>query len=443
MRSRSLLLALLLAACGHPQSGVSGLEPGLDVAKAALRGGSPETALQLADNVLARDPRDDAALVVQGDALTDLGRLSEAYDSYNRALQADQDSVGAIIGVGRIRLTDDPAAASVLFLQALRHNPRNTTALTDLGVARDLMGDHPGAQLAYRQALGIDPEDSAAQINLALSMAMSGAAADAVRMLRPMASDPNASRKLKHDLAAALTMAGDREEAARILSKDLSPDDVRQALDDYAAARSGGAISAAAGGSQAALALTSSIAAPAPSAAPVPVMVASTAPIAAPAQATAAAPIAVPAPAAAPAASPAPIVPTAPVAPVASVAPAAAPTPAAPPPALMAAPAEVPAAAPVDAAESSMPAKSTESAVSRHVQLASLPSEQEAHAEWRRLRSRMPVLFADRQPVFIKAERNGHTYWLIRTGGFADGAQARAFCQQVQAAGTGCYASAM
>ena len=78
----------------------------------------------------------------------------------------------------------------MLFLQALTHDPRNTTALNDLGVARDLMGDHTGAQEAYRQALGIDPEDSAAQVNLALSMAMSGDAADAVRMLRPMASNP-------------------------------------------------------------------------------------------------------------------------------------------------------------------------------------------------------------------------------------------------------------
>ncbi len=240
MRVAPLLLVLLLAGCGHTQSEVSGLTPGVDVAQAALRGGSPQTALQLAGNVLARNPANEAALVVQGDALTELGRLDEARDSYSRALQSNSASVGAEIGMGRIRLTDDPAVASVLFLKALDHDPRNTRALNDLGVARDLQGDHAGAQQAYRRALGIDPQDSAPQVNLALSMAMSGSAADAVRVLRPMASDPNASRKLRHDLAAALAMAGDRDEAARILSKDLSPEDVRQALDAYAAARSGG-----------------------------------------------------------------------------------------------------------------------------------------------------------------------------------------------------------
>src|SRR5580693_9745032 len=106
MRGGPLVLALLLAACGHTQSVVSGLQPGVDVARAALRGGSPQTALSLAGGVLARDPGNESALVVQGDALTDLGRLSEAHDSYARALQSNHASVGAEIGLGRIRLTD-------------------------------------------------------------------------------------------------------------------------------------------------------------------------------------------------------------------------------------------------------------------------------------------------------------------------------------------------
>jgi Flp pilus assembly protein TadD len=222
-----------------------------------MRGGSPQTALQLASNVLSRAPTNEAALVVQGDALTELGRLTEARDSYNHALQSNPASVGAMVGLGRISLVNDPAGAQVLFLHALDRDPRNTKALNDLGVARDLLGDHAGAQQAYRRALGIDPDDSAAQVNMALSMAMSGSADEAVRMLRPMASDPNSSRKLRHDLAAALAMAGKQDEATRILSADLSPAEVRQALEDYAAARSGsaGALQAATQGSEAAVAL--------------------------------------------------------------------------------------------------------------------------------------------------------------------------------------------
>lgn len=240
MRAGPLIILLLLVACGRTATDMSSLQPGVDVAQAALRGGSPETALQIAGHVLASDPGNESALVVQGDALTELGRLDEAHASYVAALQRNPESVAAEIGLGRLSLSSDPAKAEALFLEASHHDPRSFTALNDLGVARDLQGRHVAAQEAYRQALGLNPQDSAAEVNLALSMAMSGQAEQAVGMLRPLATSPGASRKLQHDLAAALTMAGDRDEASRILSADLTPEQVRQALDAYAAARSNG-----------------------------------------------------------------------------------------------------------------------------------------------------------------------------------------------------------
>lgn len=241
MRLRLLLLLMLaLSACSQTASDLSAMQPGVDVAQAALRGGSPQTALHLAANVLVHDPGNEAALVVQGDALTELGQFPQARQSYELALQTNPGSVGADIGLGRLLLASDPAGAEARFLRALHHNPRDTIALNDLGVARDLLGNHAGAQRAYSRALGISPDDTDAQVNLALSMAMSGNADQAVRILRPLASDPGASRKLRHDLAAALAMAGDRDAAAQILSADLTPEQVRQALAAFAAARSAG-----------------------------------------------------------------------------------------------------------------------------------------------------------------------------------------------------------
>ena len=74
------------------------------------------------------------------------------------------------------------------------------------------------------------------------------------------------------------------------------------------------------------------------------------------------------------------------------------------------------------------------------MQLAILPNEHDAWTEWRREQHKMPGLLSARQPVLIKAERNGHTFWVVRTGGFSDVAQASAFCDQVRAAGGGCLA---
>jgi cell division septation protein DedD len=76
------------------------------------------------------------------------------------------------------------------------------------------------------------------------------------------------------------------------------------------------------------------------------------------------------------------------------------------------------------------------------VQLAALSSEDAARTEWTRLEKRMPDLFNSRQPAVSKFEREGKTFWRLRTGGFSDIAQATAFCEQVRAKGNGCSIAA-
>jgi cell division septation protein DedD len=72
------------------------------------------------------------------------------------------------------------------------------------------------------------------------------------------------------------------------------------------------------------------------------------------------------------------------------------------------------------------------------VQLAAVRSEDAAKSEWQRLSKRLPDLFGQRRPAFSKTEHDGHTLWRIRTGGFADTAQATTFCEKVRAKGVGC-----
>jgi Flp pilus assembly protein TadD len=184
-KSASLLLLVLVAACAN--NGPASLQPGpgIDVAKSALRGGSPQIALHIADGILASNPTSKEALLVQGDALTGLGRLDEATNSFEEVLAQDRGSVTALIGLGRVRLVTDPAGAETLFLEALQYRARNPVALNDLGIARDLQGRHADAQAAYREALGSDPEMSAARVNLALSLEAERQSTATVQPLRP------------------------------------------------------------------------------------------------------------------------------------------------------------------------------------------------------------------------------------------------------------------
>jgi SPOR domain len=72
------------------------------------------------------------------------------------------------------------------------------------------------------------------------------------------------------------------------------------------------------------------------------------------------------------------------------------------------------------------------------VQLAALDSAQAAMAEWDRLSKRLPELFRPHHPEVQRTDRDGKTFFRLRTGGFTDIASATAFCAQLRSKGAGC-----
>ena len=76
------------------------------------------------------------------------------------------------------------------------------------------------------------------------------------------------------------------------------------------------------------------------------------------------------------------------------------------------------------------------------VQLASIPSEASAKAEWLRLQKRVPGLLGSRQPDITSNVHAGHTSWRLGTSGFEDTAQATQFCGRLRAAGLNCWVTA-
>lgn len=123
-------------------------------------------------------------------------------------------------------------------------------------------------------------------------------------------------------------------------------------------------------------------------------------------------------------------------APVATLAPVAGSAPVATPASVAAPASPLSNAGPVTAARVPAPAPVTP-AGRVTVQLGALETEAQGHAEWERLTKKLPVLAA-RQPQYQRAEIGGHSVWRIRTSGFADTAEATAFCIQVKAKGGVC-----
>jgi len=72
------------------------------------------------------------------------------------------------------------------------------------------------------------------------------------------------------------------------------------------------------------------------------------------------------------------------------------------------------------------------------VQLSAAKSEEAARAEWEKLAKRMPELLGQHRALFQKTNEAGKAPWRLGTGGFADQAQAKSFCDKVKAKGAQC-----
>lgn len=220
-RPRTLLLgamatlALCVGGCSH--GGDAG-QPrfSANVSAALLTAGQPQAALRIADQVLARQPHDPAALVGRGNALYALGQMDAARDAYRAALRHHPDDAAALLGLGRSTLHSDPKGAAAALLAASRLEPDNPFVFNDLGVARDLLKDHLAAQDAYRRAIALNPKADRPRMNLGLSLALSGHPSQAVAMLRAVDPEPAAKPVWRANLAVALALQGDAPDARRL-----------------------------------------------------------------------------------------------------------------------------------------------------------------------------------------------------------------------------------
>lgn len=231
--SAGLMVGVMTACTAPGDSGVTGGAPGMSVAETALRTGAPGMALQICTETLQNDPGNFKAMLCRGQALVALGQTGPAEAAFSQAVDVEPKSAEALVGLGRLRLSRDPAAAEALFARAVDAAPKDTVAWNNLGVARDSQGRHLQAQVAYRRALEISPHDSAIKVNLALSLAISGRAEEGVRIMHSLGVDPESDPRLRANLAAVLAMGGRSNEAAALLSRDMLPDQVEQTITGY------------------------------------------------------------------------------------------------------------------------------------------------------------------------------------------------------------------
>ena len=423
--------------------------PSLNVAEAALSAGAPDLALRVADLAAAKQPNDAQTLTAKGDALYAMGQFDLAQTAYRAAVAIDPSAVAAQVGLGRTLARSDPQAAEAAFQAALKHDPDNLVALSDLGVICDVQGHHEDAQKAYRHALAVSPESIDVQVNLGRSLALSGRADDARELLHAIAADPGATQRWRVEIAAALNVAGDTKSAQRLLlAGNARPE---QELSETRVAQSGGSalLPLPSRPEMAQNAPTERFADAAGGNGNLPrTAVEDTPPM----------PVRAPRIAVAQAELP-PILPeleaTTPRGDVPQIA-SAKKSPSdskVEPDAVAKAPEAMEAISALSPSgpsgppdprparqESTIPAEQRSALVNApYVQVASLTSEADAIFEWHRLGRRFPDLLTAREPTITTAGVNGRTYWRLRAFGFADIEGARDLCVRLIHVGLQCF----
>jgi uncharacterized protein (TIGR02466 family) len=181
----------------------------LNVARAAVRLGQPELALDAADAALARLPSANARLL-RGVALRDLDRAHDARDAFREGAQHHPDDFALRFNLAVAELEAGSADASVLhFEHLLQAQPNEPRAWLGLGNARAAQGALEAAEQAYRHALRLAPKLPDAWRLLGLAAIQRGEARVAMDALqRALQLDPRDQAALAA-LGVAATQTGD------------------------------------------------------------------------------------------------------------------------------------------------------------------------------------------------------------------------------------------
>lgn len=116
-----------------------------------------------------------ALMAARGDAQLALGKAADAKILYDRALQAEPNHTGAVLGQARLLAVEkNPDGALRLVDQVLAREPTNVAALLTKGDILQSMGNGKAAIESFRKAVETKPGNVQARLNLASAELQAG-----------------------------------------------------------------------------------------------------------------------------------------------------------------------------------------------------------------------------------------------------------------------------
>ncbi|MEM9880192.1 MAG: SPOR domain-containing protein [Pseudomonadota bacterium] len=206
----------------------------VDLGYSAAAQGDHATAIQYfrsahASNIAYAFSRHEP-LIGLGQSLLAIGQNGAAAKVFVKAANAG-GGARALRGLAQAQLyLQQPGLAIETARAAVQEDPNDPKALSILGVAMDVYGDHQGAMSVYSDAARRFPGSLAIKSNYGLSLVMAGDIEAGIEQLEEVVRDPRATARDRQNLAMAYALAGDMERATALAAIDLDVSGVRANL---------------------------------------------------------------------------------------------------------------------------------------------------------------------------------------------------------------------
>lgn len=137
-------------------------------AKRSRDGGAARSALAIYDELLARQPTDQVALLGRALALHRLGRGGDAVKAYETVLQRFPDELAALTNMLGLIGRQSPVKALSQLGRIYRINPSLAPVAAQMAMIHAQLGDSANAIRFMNEAAIIEPRNAGFQVNLAI-----------------------------------------------------------------------------------------------------------------------------------------------------------------------------------------------------------------------------------------------------------------------------------
>jgi len=156
---------------------------------------------ELAEKVLAKDPKNLNAMILMGNALAGLRDYTASVDQFEQALKLDPQNTSSLIGLGTTQAVQKNfPEAEEAFKKARELDPKNVSALLSLGSYYQAMGKNAEAEATLKDALAAHGDNQQVIMSAVSFYVRTGRAEQAATVLKDaqakIPADPSPSMML-------------------------------------------------------------------------------------------------------------------------------------------------------------------------------------------------------------------------------------------------------